>query len=168
MKFTAALMSALILIGTQSALPEPVYARSLIGVARGALAKRAASPGLRATSQQLSATRPRDVVISRSRYPQAAAHIDHAQRNGQPTILHIDRAAAKKNRRASTGHVKLNPKPAAGYERDEYPPAFTREGGHNANVRFIDRHDNRGAGASMRAQTQRLKDQSKVRVLVGP
>ena len=62
-------------------------------------------------------------------------------------VLQIDRTGAAERRAASTGSVHLQRKPAPHYERDEYPPAFVREGGHNANVRFIDRHDNRGAGA---------------------
>ena len=43
---------------------------------------------------------------------------------------------------------------------------MTKEGGHNANVRYINPHDNRGAGSSMRAQTRDLPDGSKIRVVV--
>ena len=106
------------------------------------------------------------MIIQRSKHPEAAANIDHAQRNGQPTVLHLDRTGADARRAAATGRVNLKTKPAPHYERDEYPPAFTKEGGHNANVRFIDRHDNRGAGSTMRAQTHDLPDGSKIRVLV--
>lgn len=167
MKLALSLLTTLALTGTQIALPPPAYAGSLFGVARGALAKRAVQPALRSAERQSLSSRPRDVIISRSRYAEAAEHIEHAQRNGQPSILHIDRSNAAGNRRESTGRVKLNPKPAPGYDRDEYPPAFTREGGHNANVRFIDPHDNRGAGASMRAQTHDLEDNARIRVIVG-
>ena len=160
-----ALAVALALTG--AALPSEVQARSLLGSARAALAKKAATPALKKAEAQAVEQKPRDVVISRSRHPQAAEHIDHAQRNGQPTVLHINREGAVQNRHDSTGRVKLNPKPAPGYERDEYPPAFTREGGHNANIRFINPHNNRGAGASMRAQTHDLPDNAKIRVIVG-
>ena len=150
------------------ALPPDAHAKSLFGAVRSSLAKKSVKPALQKAEARAVEQKPRDVVISRSRHPEAAEHIDHAQRNGQPTVLHIDRLGARQNRHDSTGRVKLNPKPAPGYERDEYPPAFTREGGHNSNIRFINPHDNRGAGAVMRAQTQDLPDNAKIRVLVGP
>ena len=111
-------------------------------------------------------TKPHDVLISRSRHPQAAAHIEYAQRQGQPTILHIDRSRAVERRAASTGSVDRHRKPAPHYERDEYPPAYVREGGINANVRYIDRHSNRGAGGAMSAQTRQLPDGARIRILV--
>lgn len=137
----------------------------LLAAARRAAARRAA---LAAASRGApAAVKPYDVVISRSRYPQAAAHIDAAQRQGQPTVLHIDRGGAAHRRAASTGSVDRHRKPAPHYERDEYPPAFVREGGRNANVRYIDRHDNRGAGSIMRAQTQHLPDGARIRIVLG-
>lgn len=110
--------------------------------------------------------RPKDVVISRMRHPQAADHIEHAQRQGQPTVLHIDRAGASQRRQASIGSVSLSRKPGLHFERDEYPPAFVQEGGHNANVRYIHRRDNRGAGAVMGAQSRGLPDGSRIRIVV--
>ena len=148
-----------------AALPAQVAAGSVLGAARGAIAKRAVKPPAQQVSQQVLG-KPRDVIIQRSKHPEAAANIEHAQSNGQPTVLHVDRPGAGGRRAAATGRVNLNSKPAPHYERDEYPPAFTKEGGHNANVRFIDRHDNRGAGSTMRAQTRDLPDGSKIRVLV--
>lgn len=111
--------------------------------------------------------KPHDVVISRSRHPEAARHIDQAQRQGQPSVLHLDRAHAHERRRQSTGSVDPHRKPSPLHERDEYPPALTREGGANANVRYIPRADNRGAGGSLRAQTRGLPDGSKIRIVVG-
>lgn len=110
--------------------------------------------------------KPHDIILQRSKYPEVAAHVEHAQRNGQPTVLHIDRAGAAARRAAATGTVSLKRKPAPHYERDEYPPAMTREGGFNSNVRFLSRHGNRGAGATIRAQTSQLPDGTKIRVLV--
>ena len=161
--FAAVLAAA---VGLSIATLSPrAEAGVLFGAARGAITKRALKPQPQQVAQQ-AAGKPRDVIIHRAQHPEAAEHIEHAQRNGQPTVLHINRAGANANRAASTGGVKLNPKPAPHYERDEYPPAFTREGGHNANVRFIKPHDNRGAGSTMRAQTRDLPDGSKIRVLV--
>jgi hypothetical protein len=110
--------------------------------------------------------KPRDVIIDRARHPQAAAHIEHAQRNGQPTVLHINRSGAAERRVAAIGGLSGGRKSGARLDRDEYPPAFTREGGSNANVRWIDSGDNRGAGAAMGAQIRDLPDGSKVRVVV--
>ena len=40
--------------------------------------------------------------------------------------------------------------PRSGYDRDEYPPAMSEEGGYGASVRYIDPADNRGAVALSR------------------
>jgi hypothetical protein len=157
----------LLIAAATAALGGPggdAMAGPLLAAARQAAARRAA---LAASRGAQAATTPHDVVISRSRHPQAAAHIDAAQRQGQPSVLHIDRSGAAKRRQASTGSVDPHRKPAPHYERDEYPPALVREGGHNANVRYIDRHDNRGAGSSMRAQTQHLPDGARIRIVLG-
>lgn len=148
----------------------PVHAGGVLAAARQAAARQAVTQTVPKAAARQSvgvsqAVKPHDVVISRSRHPQAAAHIEHAQRQGQPTVLHIDRNGAAKRRLASTGSVNPHRKPAPHYERDEYPPALVREGGHNANVRYIDRHDNRGAGAVMSAQTRRLPDGARIRIL---
>lgn len=158
---------ALLLASVFAGFPADVDAKSLAGAARAALAKKAAASAVKNAERDFASGKPRDVIISRSRHPQAAEHIEHAQRNGQPTVLHVDREGVADRRKASTGPVHPNPKPAPGYDRDEYPPAFTREGGQSANVRFIDPHDNRGAGAAMRAQTHDLPDGAKIRVIVG-
>lgn len=145
------------------AIPAHSHAQALAKAAGRAAAVRMERTLAARAAQR--AARPRDVLVSRRRYPDAAAHIDAAQRNGQPTVLQIDRKNAAARRTASIGTVNRNPKPRPGTDRDEYPPAFTREGGSGSNVRFIDAHDNRGAGASFRAQTKDLPDGSKIRVL---
>lgn len=141
----------------------PSDARGLAGAARAALERKAAQEAAQKATLQ---GKPKDVIIRRSRHPTAAEHIEHAQRHGQPTVLHIDRAGADARRRASIGTVNRDTRPAKGYDRDEYPPAFTREGGSNSNVRFIPAGDNRGAGSSMRQQTRDVADGQKIRVLV--
>lgn len=169
MHFTTRHAFALLALVLAAATPPAADAGVLFSAARAAAAKKAVQAGtLKAPAQAAVATagRPQDVIIRRSRHPQAASHIEHAQRHGQPTVLHIDRSGAKARRAASTGSVNPHRKPAPLYERDEYPPAFVREGGHNANVRFIDRHDNRGAGGTLRAQTRSLPDGARIRILV--
>jgi hypothetical protein len=145
--------------------PSPAEAGALASAARGAIAKRAAVPPPMAFGKRAYG-KPRDVVIQRSKHPQAAAHIEHAQKNGQPSILHIDRGGAAKRRPQAIGTVNRDRKPAPKYQRDEYPPAFTKEGGANSNVRWIRQKDNAGAGSTMRWQTHDLPDGSKIRILV--
>lgn len=150
-------------------------AKALVGrLFPSAVEKRAATAAVgnraAAVSQQaqsaVASGRPRDVVIQRSRHPTAAQHIDDAQRQGQPTVLRIEREGASTRRMQSTGSVDRQRKPGPQYERDEYPPAFVREGGYNANVRYIPRSDNRGAGATIGAQTRDLPNGSRIRIVV--
>ena len=161
----------LVVLGSGLAMLAPGAAQAgvLLSSARRSAARQAARSGAARSSAAAAAPagKARDIVISRSRHPEAAQHIEHAQRHGQPTVLQIDRTGAAERRAASTGSVHLQRKPAPHYERDEYPPAFVREGGHNANVRFIDRHDDRGAGAVMRAQTRDLPDGARIRIVIG-
>ena len=150
-------------------VPTSAQAGALFGAARGAVAKRAIRPAPQQAAKQEAqqvAGKPRDVVIQRSKHPEAASHIEHAQKNGQPTVLHMDWPGAPDRGTAATGSVSLKHKPAPHFERDDYPSAMTKKGGHNANVRYINPHDNRGAGSSMRAQTHDLPDGSKIRVVV--
>ncbi len=135
--------------------------RSAMARPTGTATQRAIVSGARNTGK------PVDVLVSRKRYPEAAAHIDHAQRNGQPTILTLDRKNASNRRRESLRTVGDNGnRPGAKYDRDEYPPAITREGGSGSNVRFIREHDNRGAGKSFENQVRNIPNGSRVRVIV--
>lgn len=111
------------------------------------------------------ADRPTDVIVHRKQHPEAVVHIEHAQRNGQPTVLTLDRTHASERRGASLRGIN-DPSRPKGRDRDEYPPAMTREGGQNSTVHFIDAHDNRGAGATIQHQTRNLPDGTRIRVLV--
>jgi hypothetical protein len=91
------------------------------------------------------------VQLSASRYPQTTDHITDAIAAGQPSLLHIDRADEDAHREASLADYPAR----AGFDRDEYVPAMSREGGAGADVRYIDPSDNRGAGASMGNQLER-------------
>lgn len=88
------------------------------------------------------------VVIDRRAYPFTAAHIRVAIQNGKETILHIDRAGATENRKQSLRGIPTK----HGFDRDEYPPAMSREGGTDAHVRYVPSADNRGAGRIMGSQ----------------
>jgi hypothetical protein len=81
-------------------------------------------------------------------------HAWDAVRAGQPEILHIDREDAQAHRRASLRGIPAKP----GYDRDEYPVAASVEGGAGADVRYIDPHANRSAGAIMQHQLEPFCD----------
>jgi hypothetical protein len=89
----------------------PVDARNLAGAARAALQRKAAQEAAQKAAVQ---GKPKDVIIRRSQHPAAAEHIEHAQRHGQPTVLHVDRAGADARRRASIGTVNRETRPAKG------------------------------------------------------
>jgi RHS repeat-associated protein len=102
------------------------------------------------------------VTVSRSRFPESAAHIEEAQAAGQPSTLTIDRAGAAGRRAKALRGLT----PRAGFDRDEYPPALFREGGEGASVKYIRPGDNRGAGACIGAQCRALPDATNVRIKV--
>lgn len=102
------------------------------------------------------------IYISTKKYPQSAKHIADAQKAGSPKILTVDRAGAAERRKAALQGKKTEP----GKDRDEYPPAMTKEGGKGASVRNIEKSDNRGSGACVGAQCRDVKDGEKIQVIV--
>ncbi|MFC4812913.1 NucA/NucB deoxyribonuclease domain-containing protein [Paenibacillus sp. GCM10023250] len=100
--------------------------------------------------------------VSKSKYPEAAQHIEDAIKDGQPSILTINRGGAKSNRSESLkGQNKVS-----GKDLDEYPPAMFKEGGKGASVRPISPSDNRGAGSSMGHQLRQYPNGTKVRIAI--
>lgn len=92
-------------------------------------------------------TVPLAVVVDLNNDRQAPV-IDHAKdavRGGQPRILHLDRGDADAHRAASLRGSPVR----SGFDRDEYPPAASQEGGVGADVRYISPRANRSAGSTM-------------------
>jgi hypothetical protein len=102
------------------------------------------------------------VRISARRYPYTADHIVDAIAAGEPRILHLDRAGADANREESLDGIPTRD----GYDRDEMPPAVSREGGAGADVRYVPSADNRGAGAAMGEQLEPYCDRQAFRLKV--
>ena len=122
---------------------------AVIGVALTAFAALPAAGLAPATAQSCSSQRYSIYIeLSRSRYPGTTSHIADAIAGGEASLLHIDRPGADQNRRESLAGIPTKP----GYDRDEYPPAVSREGGYGADVRYVLSADNRGAGSVMGAQ----------------
>jgi RHS repeat-associated protein len=97
-------------------------------------------------------------------YPEAAQHIRDAQNAGYPDILTIDRDPVRvaQRREDAIGGYPVVP----GTHRDEYPPALFVEGGAGASVRYINPHDNAGAGACIGNQCRPYPDGTRVRIVV--
>ncbi len=91
-----------------------------------------------------------NVQLDRSRYPETCAHIEDAINNGQPSVLTKDSDPVRNYLRRTAAVQGYPTLPSL--DRDEYPMAMTLEGGAGADIRYISRGDNRGAGASIRSQ----------------
>lgn len=86
--------------------------------------------------------------------PQTISRLEDAISAGEPRILHLDRAHADEHRAAALAGIATR----RGFDRDEYPPAFSLEGGAGSDVRYIDPTDNRRAGARMGAALRAFCD----------
>jgi RHS repeat-associated protein len=103
-------------------------------------------------------------VVSRARYPAAAANIESSQASGKASVVTIDRTRAVAQRAEALRGWPTK----KGLDRDEYPGAMFREGGAGASVRYIPPSDNRGAGACIAAQCRALPDGTQVHIKVVP
>jgi Deoxyribonuclease NucA/NucB len=104
------------------------------------------------------------VELDMSRYPETTGHYQDAIADGHAALLHIDRENAELHREQSL--VGFPPRP--GYDRDEYPPAMSEEGGYGADIRYIDPSDNRGAGSSMGNQLEDWCEEQPFRISFVP
>jgi hypothetical protein len=75
-------------------------------------------------------------------------HTFDARRKGHPRVLHIRRDEGPANRRESLRGIPTK----ESYDRDEYPPAMTDEGGEGASVRYVLSSESRSAGSVMMFQ----------------
>jgi len=103
-----------------------------------------------------------EVKISREKYPESAKHIEDAINEGQPDTLTIDRQGASNRRKASLKGVETIP----GKDRDEYPPAMSKEGGEGSSIRHIEPSDNRGSGASISRQLRGYPNGTTYRIVI--
>jgi len=118
-----------------------------------------ATPGTQTGTQ--AGSQPKDVYIDPSKYPASAGHAADAQAAGHPDVLTVDRPGASDRRADATAGHATQP----GTDRDEYPPAVTREGGAGASVQNIPSSDNRGSGASIGNQIRDVPNGGQIRVI---
>jgi hypothetical protein len=102
--------------------------------------------------------RPVRIRLSSRRWPHIADHIRDVHRTHRwPRVWYIDRRGADENRDQSIEHWeqtrgrRFSEAERRGKDRDEVPPAIAREGGRwrgrYADVRLVNSHENRSAGA---------------------
>ena len=53
-----------------------------------------------------------------------------------------------------------------GLDRDEYPPAMSKEGGTGASVKLINPSDNRGSGSSISGKLRKYPNGTKYRIII--
>lgn len=82
------------------------------------------------------------VNLSYQKYPHILTHAWDAIDKGKPRQLHIDRGDADLHRSESLKGIPTK----HGYDRDEFPPAMSSEGGTGADVRYVKSAENRGSG----------------------
>ena len=92
--------------------------------------------------------RPVVVDLHNIKHDPVIDHAFDAIALGKPRILHIARDEAKTNRRLSLRGIPTK----EGYDRDEYPPAMSDEGGKGAHIRYVVSSINRSAGSLMGRQ----------------
>jgi RHS repeat-associated protein len=121
-----------------------------------------AVPGTQTGTQ--TAAKPKDVYIDPSKYPASAGHAGDAIAAGKPDVLTVNRPGSADNRADAMSGTKPQP----GADRDEYPPAVTKEGGAGASVRPIPAGDNRGAGGSLGQQIKDVPNGGRIKINVRP
>ena len=104
------------------------------------------------------------IYLSYSLCPVSCWHIIRAIAFGQPSVLTYckDKKIVNSNRRRSTRKLKSSPI----FDRDEYPFACSYEGGSNSDVTYLNKSDNRRAGAIIGHQLRGVPDGTKFRIII--
>ena len=114
-------------------------------------------------TQTKADTQPVVHEVDPAKTPQAADHVRDAQAKGQPKVVTVGSRADKAARRRDA----LKGAPVVdGKHRNEYPPAWSAEGGQGADVRHIDPHDNMSDGGSMGQTVKDLPEGTKVEIKI--
>jgi len=87
--------------------------------------------------------------------------LNNAYNKGQPRVTTLDRANTIKNRQEALKKAPLK----EGLHRDEWPMAFTAEGGSAADVDYLAPHINQSTGATIGNKLRPYKDGTKFEVV---
>lgn len=106
----------------------------------------------------------KNVYPSYSLCPQSCWHIIKAISLGQPSIITYckDTKRVRTNCRQSTKKLTSSPL----YDRDEFPFACTYQGGAGDDVVYMDKTDNRRAGAIIGYQLRGCPDGTRFRIVI--
>lgn len=107
--------------------------------------------GARETAERdINCDRKQLVIIdlNNRRHRHVLDHAWDAIDAGHPERLTLDREGADENRDDSLDGIPTK----SGYDRDEYPPAVSKQGGKGADVRYVKSSENRSAGSVMGSQ----------------
>jgi filamentous hemagglutinin len=101
--------------------------------------------------------------VDPAKNPEVAAHVEEAQAAGKPKVVKVGEREKQGERRreAMRGHPAVK-----GKDRDEYPPAWSAEGGKGASVKPIDPSQNRSDGAAQGQTIKNLPPGTKVEIRV--
>ncbi|MGD0838089.1 MAG: NucA/NucB deoxyribonuclease domain-containing protein, partial [Polyangia bacterium] len=143
--------------------PDPLGLRGMNPTLYGYVANphlRADPFGLKGCKLKPADAADHDVIleIDRSVYREASDHIEEAIADGKPGIVTTG-GNSTANRAASLEGIPTWP----GFDRDEWPMAMFKEGGANADIRYIDPSDNRGLGSSIGAALRGLGPGTRVK-----
>ncbi|MBZ5492453.1 MAG: hypothetical protein LAO76_16110 [Acidobacteriia bacterium] len=127
------------------------------------VADKTAPAGAVPGTQTKTDTQPVVHEVDPAKTPQAADHVRDAQAKGQPKVVTVGTRADKAARRRDA----LKGVPVVdGKHRNEYPPAWSAEGGQGADVRHIDPPDNMSDGGSMGQTVKDLPEGTKVEIKI--
>lgn len=102
------------------------------------------------------------LTIDSARWPNISKHTVDAQLAGKSIVCTLDRPGAATRRTEALRNVPTRPE----FDRDEYPPAVCREGGHGADVQYVPSSENRSEGAWLGSQLAIYSDGTIIEIKV--
>jgi hypothetical protein len=108
------------------------------------------------------------IDMPRAKYPAIVDHIEDSWAKGYPVVLRVNRDGAKRRRDRLLGWwQRRHPQPKGDHMDLDEAPATALRSDWRADVRPIDEHENRGAGAKLGAELRGLRDGTCVRYAFG-
>jgi len=109
------------------------------------------------------AKQPLEIKLSRQIQANAIyeQRVKRAMAKGQPEVTTLARGNASSNRSAAINKLLIK----KNYHRDEWPMAFTKEGGAGADVEYLDPHTNNSVGATIGNKLRPYQDGTKFKLI---
>jgi|GEM_PF-3456569 len=108
-------------------------------------------------------SQPVNVMLSRqvSQNREYEARLERAYAKGQPRVCTLSRSDAEARRQAALSSIPKK----EGFDRDEWPMAFTAQGGRGSDVEYVTPSVNRSAGAQIGGAMRPYQDGTEFRVI---